>query len=329
MYSKICPILILSLLFFQPIRAAINPDNIKVQKISQDDLMNKIKYPRLRKYFKKNTPVRINKSAPYTPQFDFPITYNREVIKWIKWYQKRGKNWLAKTFSKSHKYFPNIYYSLKKKGLPLDLAYISIIESGLSASAISSAKAVGFWQFMKPTGQQYGLNINWWIDERRDLYLSTNAATNYLGDLYKMFGDWYLAAAAYNMGEGRLKRLIKRHKTRNFWKLSKKRGFPKETREYVPKLIATILIAKAPKIYGLKSLKPLKPYRYEVLKAPGGTDIFKLASRLGVSERKIKDLNPGLIKGFIPGFVKGYRIRVPKGKKSRARALLSRPSKRI
>ena len=182
---------------------------------------------------------------------------------------------------------------------------------------------------MKPTGQQYGLNINWWIDERRDLYLSTNAATNYLGDLYKMFGDWYLAAAAYNMGEGRLKRLIKKYKTKNFWILSKKRGFPKETREYVPKLIATILIAKAPKIYGLKSVAPLKPYRYEVLKAPGGTDIYKLAHRLGVSQKKIKDLNPGLIKGFIPGFVKGYRIRVPKGKKARARRILTTRSKRI
>ena len=158
--------------------------------------------------------------------------------------------------------------------MPLDLAYIAIIESGLAPKARSHASAVGYWQFIKPTAERYGLKVNWWVDERMDFYRSTDAATNYLNDLYGMFGSWYLAASAYNMGETRLKRLIKKHKTKNFWILSKKKGFPKETREYVPKLIATVLIAKAPKLYGFKNIKPMRPYAYEVFHVPGGTDLY-------------------------------------------------------
>ncbi len=252
------------------------------------------------------------------PKFDIPITYNKRVQKWINYYQGRGHRWLTKIFSRSYRYFPSIQYSLHQKGLPLDLAYIAIIESGLSPGAVSSANAVGYWQFIKPTAERYGLKVNWWVDERRDFYRSTLAAANYLGDLYKMFGSWYLAASAYNMGENRLKRLIKKYKTNDYWILSKKKGFPKETRDYIPKLIATVLIAKAPKLYGFKKVKPMKPHSYEVFHVPGGTDLFSMVNHMGLQKKKFVELNPSILKGFIPRYVKKYRIRIPKGYTARA-----------
>ena len=203
--------------------------------------------------------------------------------------------------------------TLKKKGLPQDLFYIAMIESGLSPRATSHAQAVGYWQFIRPTAHRYGLRVNWWLDERRDFSKSTLAAASYLGDLYKMFGSWYLTTAAYNMGEGRLKRLIKKHKTSNFWQLASKRDFPRETREHIPKIIAAMVIAKAPKLYGFKMINPMEPHLYEFFHVPGGTDLILLARFLGVNKTTLSKLNPELTKGFIPKFIDQHRIRVPKG----------------
>lgn len=247
------------------------------------------------------------------PRFDLPMTYNKSVQKWITYYQGRGKNWLKKTFSRTYKYFPSMQYALKQKNMPLDLAYITIIESGLSPKARSHASAVGYWQFIKPTATRYGLKVNWWVDERMDFYRSTEAAVSYLDDLYGMFGSWYLAASAYNMGENKLKRLIKKYKTKNYWILSKQRDFPKETRDYVPKLIATVLIAKAPKLYGFRDIKQLQPHSYDVFHVPGGTDLYNFAQHMGLQPKILQVLNPGILKGFIPRFVKNYRVRIPKG----------------
>ncbi|MCB0361682.1 MAG: murein transglycosylase, partial [Bdellovibrionales bacterium] len=127
------------------------------------------------------------------------------------------------------------------------------------------------------------------------------------------FDSWYLTAAAYNMGEGRMRRLIRTHKTRNFWVLSKKKDFPAETREYIPKLIAAMLIAKNPRLYGFSELQPMSPYTYEYFSVPGGTDLFQLARHLKVGKKELKILNPELVHGFVPSFVKSHRIRIPKG----------------
>ena len=262
---------------------------------------------------KLNTSKLIFSPIDRKPSFDIPITYNKRVQKWITYFQGRGKGWLTKIFARSYRYFPGIQYSLKQKGLPLDLAYITIIESGLSAQAHSHAAAVGYWQFIKSTAKRYGLRVDWWIDERKDFYRSTQAAISYLDDLYGMFGSWYLAASAYNMGENKLKRLIKKYKTKNYWILSSKRDFPKETRNYVPKLIATVLIAKAPSRYGFHNIKPMAPYRYDVYNVPGGLDLINLSRHMGLRPKILKELNPGLTKGFVPNFIKSYRIRIPKG----------------
>ena len=263
-------------------------------------------------------------SISQLPQFDIPVTYNIKVKKWVKYFQTRGKSRLTEWIARSHRYKSVMQKTLRKEGLPLDLFYIAMIESGLSSRAISHAQAVGYWQFIKPTAHRYGLKVNWWLDERRDYRKSTRAAAAYLGDLYKMFGSWYLTASAYNMGEGRLKRLIKKHKTKNFWVLARKRDFPRETREYIPKIIAAMLIAKSPKLYGLNVTQVIPPHRYDFFDVPGGTDLVNLASFLGVDKNKLSVLNPELTHSFVPKFVDKHRIRVPRGHRARVSKFLKR-----
>ncbi len=266
---------------------------------------------------------RVNKDLIYSsvnqvPNFDLPVTYNSKVKTWINFFQTNGKRDFTKWLERSHRYLPKITPLLEAQGLPLDLVYLAMIESGFSPRAVSSADAVGYWQFMKPTAQRYGLKVEWWLDERRDIVKSTLAAANYLNDLYRMFNSWYLAASAYNMGEGRIKNLIKRHNTTNYWVLSKKKDFPKETEQYIPKLIAAMLIAKAPKLYGFRDLKPMSPTQYEFLNAPGGTDLERLALYLGIDKEGLTHINPEIVKGFIPQYISSHKIRIPLGKLAKA-----------
>jgi len=237
---------------------------------------------------------------------------NSNVIKWIKIFQRNDQAYFNSWLAKSEKKLPKIKSLLKRQGLPPDLAYLPIIESGLNPKAVSSANATGYWQFMEPTALQYGLKVNWWLDERKDLIKSTWAASKYLRKLYMQFGDWNLALSGYNMGENRLRKLIARHKDRNFWTLSKKRGFPKETREYVPKFLAAALIAKNPQYYGFKIKNKLKPFSYTYQYVPGGTDLYRISKQLQIPSQRMEELNPELTRAFVPKEVKSHRIRVPK-----------------
>ncbi len=248
--------------------------------------------------------------------FDFPVTYNARVRKWIRYFQTTGRPSFRRWLERSTRYIPYIQTELKRAGLPTDIAYVAMIESGFSSSAVSHAHAMGMWQFIAPTGQRYGLDIEWWIDERRDFEKATQAAIGYMSDLFEQFGSWYLVAASYNMGEGGVRRLIKRHKTNSFWDLADRGALPEETRNYVPKMLAAMLIAKAPALYGFRDLDFQLPFSFEVFDAPGGTDLVALASYLGVSERSLTELNPELLKSFIPREVKSHRIRIPKGSRN-------------
>jgi membrane-bound lytic murein transglycosylase D len=261
-------------------------------------------------------------SVDHAPHFDLPITYNNKVKTWIQFFQGAGRRDFRRWLERSHRYFPKITPTLDQMGLPRDLAYVAMIESGFSAQAVSTASAVGYWQFIAPTAQRYGLQVNWWLDERRDFVKSTLAAANYLNDLYKMFGSWYLAAAGYNMGENRVKRLIKKYQTNNYWILSKKPDFPVETEQYIPKLLAAMVIAKAPELYGFKDLQRLEPYSYDFAEVPGGTDLENLAKYIGADKQELKRLNPELIKGFIPPFVESHKIKIPKGYRAKTNAFV-------
>lgn len=257
-----------------------------------------------------NKPVRGSSDALI---FDLPVTYNAKVSKWISYYQGNGRRWFREWLERSTRFMPYIQTELKRKGLPLDLGYMAMIESGFSAQAVSHADAVGPWQFIEGTGSRYGLKKTWWLDERRDFGKSTQAATKYLSELYKEFGSWYLVAASYNMGESGLRRQINKYKTKDYWTLIKLRALPVETQEYVPKILAAMLISKAPNLYGFRDVERQEVYDYDIVSVPGGTDIAKIADFLGVTKKSLMDLNAELVVGYIPRQIENHYIRVPKG----------------
>lgn len=245
--------------------------------------------------------------------FDLPVTYNRRVSYWISYFQANGKTWFRDWLERSSRYMPFIQKDLKNAGLPQDLAFMVMIESGFEPNAISHADAVGPWQFIQPTGERYGLHVKPWLDERRDLRKSTLAAIRYLKDLHQEFGSWYLVAASYNMGESGLRKQIARYGSKDFWTLSRVGALPKETIDYVPKILAAMMIAKAPNLYGFSDLAKFDTYEYDVVMAPGGTDLKELADDLGVTEKSLKDMNAELIRGYVPSTVDRFPIRVPRG----------------
>jgi len=258
--------------------------------------------------------MKLSTSSNETPFiFDIPVTYNNRVSNWIKWFQTDGRKSFKTWLERSSRYVPVLEDELQRAGLPQDLVYLAMIESGFRPDAASHMGAIGLWQFIAPTARHYGLNINWWIDERRDFEKSTHAAIAYMKELNGEFDSWYLVAASYNMGETGVRRLIKRHGTNNFWELADKHALPRETTDYVPKIIAATLIAKAPALYGFRDLDYQVPLSFDTVRVPGGTDLVNLAGYLGVSGKYLMDLNPELTRGFIPREVRGHQIRVPKG----------------
>lgn len=245
--------------------------------------------------------------------FDLPVTYNSKVSYWISFFQTKGKNFFKDWLEKSSKYMPEIQKELKAAGLPTDLAYMVMIESGFSATAVSSAQAVGPWQFIQSTGRSYGLRQTHWLDERRNMQKSTQAAIKYLSSLYKEFGSWYLVAASYNMGESGLRRRIKQNYTSDYWELVRRNVLPNETQDYVPKILAAMMIAKAPGLYGFRDLNSYSPLKTESIYAPAGVDLDLLADHLGVTRKSLRDLNAELLLGYIPRSINGHTIQIPNG----------------
>lgn len=245
--------------------------------------------------------------------FDIPVTYNKQVSKWVHYFQTKGSKWFREWLERSSRYLPFIQNELENANLPLDLAFMVMIESGFSSSAVSLSDAVGPWQFIEGTAKRYGLKKSWWLDERKDVRKSTQAAIKYLKDLHTEFGSWYLVAASYNMGEGGLRRKIEKYKTTDYWTLIQKNALPEETQNYVPKILAAMLITKAPNLYGFRLLEKREPLKYDYVSVPGGTDLNTLAEILGVTKKSIKELNSELIIGYIPKQVSAHTIRVPAG----------------
>ncbi len=248
-------------------------------------------------------------------EFDIPIVINAKVEQFIQSFQTTARkpfsNWLAR----SERYIPFMRNLLKGSGLPEDLVYLALIESGFNPYAYSRAKASGPWQFIYLTGKRYGLRSNWWIDERRDPEKSTIAAAKYLKDLYDMFECWYLAAAGYNAGERKIATAMKRYRTEDFWELTKYRYLKRETKDYVPQMIAAALIAKDPEKYGFFGIEYQEPLRYEKVKVPEVTDLRLIARACEVTMDEIKELNPELSRWCTPPNLPDYEIKIPFGKK--------------
>jgi membrane-bound lytic murein transglycosylase D len=193
--------------------------------------------------------------------------------------------------------------------------YLAAIESGFSPSATSRVSAIGMWQFMGPTAQQFGLRIDEWVDERRDPIRATEAALDYLQALHEQFGSWYLAAAAYNAGPGRVARVLKAHtgdQTQEedlYWEIIE--DLPRETRAYVPKMLALILLGQAAQDYGF-DVKPANPVEFDRVWVPGRTSLRWVANAVDAPVSKLRELNPHLVRGVSPPDML-YPVRVPLG----------------
>jgi hypothetical protein len=200
-------------------------------------------------------------------KFDVPIQMNKQVKAYLVYFSTERKEIIQRFLARSTRYLPMIKETFQEYGLPEDLAYLAMIESGFNPNAYSPAGACGMWQFIKSTGLRYGLVINGYVDERRDPVKSTRAAAKYLSDLYKQFGSWYLAAASYNCGERRVEEELRKGNHCNFWELSAHKCLPNETKNYVPQMIAATIIAKNPERFGFKNVHyqgPLTPIEIQV-----------------------------------------------------------------
>ena len=247
-------------------------------------------------------------------KYDIPVEMNDAVVAYIRFFQTDAREHFSKWLTRSTRYIPMMRKVLEREGLPLDTVYLAMIESGFSAYAYSFAKAAGPWQFVVGTSRRYGLLTDFWVDERRDPYKSTIAASKYLKELKARFhGDWYLAWAGYNAGEGKISRAIRKEKTTDFWRMmGRGRTLRAETKHYVPKLIAAALIAKHPERFGFH-VDYDQPRDFEEVRVPDATDLHVVAKAAGIAFEELRDLNPELRRFCTPPG--GYTLRLPQAKR--------------
>lgn len=231
--------------------------------------------------------------------FDLDLHDNSKTQKYFNYFTHKARNTMTRWLDRSEQYLPMVRAAMDRNGMPHDIAMLPFAESGYNPKAYSRAGAGGMWQFMPYTGRKYGLRVNWWVDERRDPYLSTEAAILYLKDLYAMFGDWHLALAAYNAGEGKIGRAIKALKVDNFFDLSKenhrlkyKYRLRKETLHYVPKFIAISKIFQNLEALEFDSVDWSKAPDVEHVQVPGGTDLLALAKAGEMKWSEFHAMNP-------------------------------------
>lgn len=250
----------------------------------------------------------VGEKKPVT--YNVPIVYNDRVKKSIIYFQTVAREAFETYLERSGKYIPMMKEILKEYDVPTDIVFLPLIESGFNCKAYSWARASGPWQFIASTGRLYGLNRNWWYDERRDFVKSTHAAAKFLKYLHDKFDCWELALAAYNGGPGRVGRTIKRQKTRNFWDMNLR----KQTEDYVPFYMAATIIAKNPELYGFH-IHYDDPIAYDEVKIKKCLDLKTVAKAVNYPKEVIEDLNPELLRGVTPPGVKSYMLRIPKGTK--------------
>lgn len=252
--------------------------------------------------------------SPLPYNGDFPLSSHPRVERLIKRYSGSQKKMFGRWLERAGRYIPKIQMVFAGEGIPLDLAYLAMIESGFNVRAYSWAHAAGPWQFIESTGRLYGLENNWWQDGRLDVEKSTRAAARHLKYLHKRFdGDWYLAVAAYNAGGGKVRKAIKQSRSRDFWTLTEGKVLREETRNYLPKLLAALTIVKDLEAYGFDQLTFDDPLEYDIVTVETTTDLEIIADYAGVAYQQLKELNPELKRWCTPPGVKDYQLRVPVG----------------
>jgi membrane-bound lytic murein transglycosylase D len=254
----------------------------------------------------------------YSPKIVEDFSYNELAVnavqKHILVFSEKIKERFSLYLVRSGRYLDMMKEILKERNVPEEIVFLPLIESGFNPLAYSRARAVGYWQFIASTARKYGLEINWWKDERRDPVKSTRAAANYLKDLYDMFGSWNLAMAAYNAGEGKISRALNRTRSYDYWDLLKTNQIKRETKEYVPKFIAASLIANRPEDFGFDDLEMHPPLNYDTVTVETPVDIKVIAECAETTEEVIRELNPELRRWCTPPDVFEYTLRIPEGK---------------
>ncbi|HSE85931.1 MAG TPA: transglycosylase SLT domain-containing protein [Candidatus Binatia bacterium] len=246
-------------------------------------------------------------------EFSKAVIDNPRVRYFVNQFSKSGRNDLEKILARSGKYMAMIVQVLHEEGVPEDLAYLALIESGFVVHSSSPSGAVGLWQFVPGTARKYGLKIDSWVDERRDPVKSTRAAAAYLKDLHNYFGRWYLAIAAYNAGQGAIEKAMQSSGANDFWTLSAKAKLRDETRNFVPKFVAASLIAHDPQKYGFIDLAYEPPMDYEEMEVQGSLRLASLAEMAGTDPETIRELNPELLRGQTPPEESAFRVKLPTG----------------
>lgn len=256
--------------------------------------------------------------AATTARWDIPVVRNDAVQHFVELFSGDRSKLMADYLKRSGRYEGMIRSKLRDAGMPEDLVYLSMIESGFNPNAKSRVNAVGLWQFMAPTARGYGLRVDGYVDERRDPEKSTDAALHYLRNLHDQLGSWYLAAAAYNGGDGRISRALmaetgqdKGTSDADFWKI--RHRLPKETREYVPLMVAAALVGKEPEKYGFGDVERQMPLESDTVAVAGGTGLDEVAQAAGVSESDVVRRNPQLVRKMTPPG-REFPVRIPRGR---------------
>lgn len=244
-----------------------------------------------------------------------PMDVNAQIAYFIKYFTTEKKEVVERWFKRCGPFLPYFRIIFKEEGLPEDLIYLALVESGCNSFAVSPAKALGIWQFIESTAKNYGLKIDFWIDERRDFIKSTYAAARYLKKLYEIFGDWRLAVASYNAGEGRVSRALKAKNFVDYWRLMMSGAIPYETFAYLPQWLAISAIAKNPQKYGFEPIKE-DPWDYIEVEVPGGIDLRALALAAEVNWDTFRMLNAELRREFTPPN-RTYLLKIPYASKNK------------
>lgn len=267
------------------------------------------------------------------PPVTLPVEINARVARWMRRFQTDQRASFERFLARETIYSELIRSKLRERGMPEELRYLAMIESGFVPRATSPVSAVGMWQFMGPTAREFGLRVDGWVDERRDPVKATDAALDYLAWLHDRYDSWYLAAAAYNGGFGRVDRALRRYAEGPtaddaakghedlYWEIID--HLPRETREYVPRVLAATMLASQAEAYGFTVEREL-PYRFDRVWVPGGTSLGGVAAAIGVSVDLMRDLNPHLVRGVTPPG-KAFALRVPVGTTGEVVASLGGP----
>lgn len=282
--------------------------------------------PKNRNKIKIKNPIEVTKSIPSSDNIYYVTPYGEPLVKkWEDYFVNKGRRHMVRYLERLPRYEKLMKDILVSEGMPPELIYIALIESGFNSKAHSHASAVGYWQFIRGTGKGYGLKQNWLVDERRDPVYSTRAAARYFKALHKAFGSWHLAMCSYNAGENRVLRAVMNNVTRDFWDLHKKRQLPRETLNYVPKFIAAARIATNPTKYGFYGIQKNASFEYEEVTIKKGVSLSKLAKNLGVPTADIKKLNPIFKTDYAPVYRgSSIQLRIPVGTSNIAQAAVTK-----